>query len=211
VRGTRCHSAWQPNPGRRSTYRRGKSVQTTGATSESDKWRIEPAIPGTLAAGAAGSLNEDICLLFFAARRREVVDEAPCPIQCLYADNPANVARTRRLWFRPFVLDNGTRIELPPLAEISLDGLVKPESGMCWYAALPELSTLADSMSEPSRSRLIVLENGAPLGPQHSAHDTIRSAGGGRLAHWNSTLYFSTSNNSDPRTNGRSYTALVPG
>ena len=25
---------WQPNPGRRSTYRCGKSVQTTGATSE---------------------------------------------------------------------------------------------------------------------------------------------------------------------------------
>ena len=30
---TRCHSAWQPNPGRGSTYRRGKSVQTTGTTS----------------------------------------------------------------------------------------------------------------------------------------------------------------------------------
>jgi hypothetical protein len=30
---TRCQSAWQPNPGRRSTYRRGKTVQTTGATS----------------------------------------------------------------------------------------------------------------------------------------------------------------------------------
>ena len=29
----RCHSAWQPNPGRGSTYRRGKTVQTTGATS----------------------------------------------------------------------------------------------------------------------------------------------------------------------------------
>jgi len=28
-----CPSAWQPNPGRRSTYRRGKSVQTTGTTS----------------------------------------------------------------------------------------------------------------------------------------------------------------------------------
>jgi hypothetical protein len=25
----RCHSAWQPSPGRRSTYRRGKTVQTT--------------------------------------------------------------------------------------------------------------------------------------------------------------------------------------
>ena len=32
----RCHSAWQPNPGRGSTYRRGKTVQTTGATSACD-------------------------------------------------------------------------------------------------------------------------------------------------------------------------------
>ena len=30
----RCPSAWQPNLGRRSTYRRGNSVQTTGTTSE---------------------------------------------------------------------------------------------------------------------------------------------------------------------------------
>src|SRR5215207_6874432 len=29
----RCPSAWQPNPGRRSTYRRGKIVQTTGTSS----------------------------------------------------------------------------------------------------------------------------------------------------------------------------------
>src|SRR5215208_5522403 len=28
-----CPSAWQPNLGRRSTYRSGKTVQTTGATS----------------------------------------------------------------------------------------------------------------------------------------------------------------------------------
>jgi transposase InsO family protein len=31
---TRCPSARQPNPGRRSTYRRGKVVQTTGTSSE---------------------------------------------------------------------------------------------------------------------------------------------------------------------------------
>src|SRR5882757_2914775 len=31
---TRCPSAWQPNPGRGSTYRRGKAVQTTGTTSK---------------------------------------------------------------------------------------------------------------------------------------------------------------------------------
>ena len=39
----RCHSAWQPDPGRGSTYRRGKYVQTTGTTSSynlSDKKSI---------------------------------------------------------------------------------------------------------------------------------------------------------------------------
>jgi hypothetical protein len=30
---TSRHSAWRPNPGRRSTYRRGESVQTTGTSS----------------------------------------------------------------------------------------------------------------------------------------------------------------------------------
>jgi len=30
---TNRHSAWRPNPGRRSTYRRGNSVQTTGTSS----------------------------------------------------------------------------------------------------------------------------------------------------------------------------------
>jgi hypothetical protein len=30
----RCPSAWQPNHGRRSTYRRGKTVQTTETTSK---------------------------------------------------------------------------------------------------------------------------------------------------------------------------------
>src|SRR5664279_4229180 len=30
---TRCPSAWRHNPGGRSTYRRGKSVQTTGTSS----------------------------------------------------------------------------------------------------------------------------------------------------------------------------------
>src|ERR1700674_3076793 len=30
---TRCHSAWQPKPGRGSTYRRGDFVQTSGTSS----------------------------------------------------------------------------------------------------------------------------------------------------------------------------------
>jgi hypothetical protein len=40
----RCHSAWQPNPGRGSTYRRGKSVQTTGTTSWFDSRTVTTSL-----------------------------------------------------------------------------------------------------------------------------------------------------------------------
>jgi len=33
---TRCHSAWQPKPGKGSTYRRGDFVQTSGTSSQPD-------------------------------------------------------------------------------------------------------------------------------------------------------------------------------
>jgi hypothetical protein len=35
ARNRKSAARWQPNPGRRSTYRRGDSVQTTGTTSPS--------------------------------------------------------------------------------------------------------------------------------------------------------------------------------
>lgn len=56
------------------------------------------------------------------------------------------------------------------------------------------------------RSRdALLLENGRPLGPANSAHEEIRIAGGGRFSHWKGSLYFSSSDNTDPRTNGRIY------
>jgi len=62
------------------------------------------------------------------------------------------------------------------------------------------------------RSELVLLENGKPLGPAHSAHADIRKEGLGRYSHWGArTLWFSTSDNSDPRTNGREYKVMCPG
>jgi hypothetical protein len=61
-------------------------------------------------------------------------------------------------------------------------------------------------------STLVLLENGKPLGPAHSAHADIRKLGEGRYSHWGArTLWFSTSDNSDPRTNGREYKVAYPG
>jgi len=54
-------------------------------------------------------------------------------------------------------------------------------------------------------------EDGQPLGPSDSLHTDIGALGGGRFSLWNDGfLYFSASDNSDPRTNGRQYTLALP-
>jgi hypothetical protein len=80
--------------------------------------------------------------------------------------------------------------------------IVRPEQGRCFVAELPKgLRTDADL-----GSKLVLLENGVPLPLAHSAHADIRSLGGGRYSHWHESLYFATSDGSDPRSNGRVYT-----
>lgn len=54
-------------------------------------------------------------------------------------------------------------------------------------------------------STLRLLENGRELGPPHATHSEIREKGGGRYSHWGTSLYFSASDSSDPRSNGRTY------
>ncbi len=52
---------------------------------------------------------------------------------------------------------------------------------------------------------LILLEDDTPLTAPHTAHDEIRRLGRGRYSHWGRRIYFSTSDNTDPRRNGRVY------
>ncbi len=68
----------------------------------------------------------------------------------------------------------------------------------------------ADTAGGPETSQLIIRENGIALGPRHALHDQIRSNGGGTFSHWNGNLFFSTSDNSDPRSNGRIYSIASP-
>ncbi len=79
------------------------------------------------------------------------------------------------------------------------------DAGHCFIlAAMPRHWELPD----PRRSRLLVVEDGRPLGPSHASHDEIRALGGGRFSHWGAQLFFSTSDNSDPTSNGRTYTLV---
>lgn len=82
-----------------------------------------------------------------------------------------------------------------PLANIT------PEAGNCWTAPLPDYLP----SDQESASSLVLFEDDHPLGPGHQSHDNIRKKGAGHYSHWGAQLYFSTSDNTDPRSNGRRY------
>jgi len=79
---------------------------------------------------------------------------------------------------------------------------IRPEQGFCYIASL-RLGREGDSKGKSACS---LLEDGKPLGPARAAHADIRQLGQGRYSHWTQTaLYFSASDNTDPRANGRKY------
>ena len=64
-------------------------------------------------------------------------------------------------------------------------------------------------MSAPTRSPLVVLEDGKVLAFRHMQHADIRTLGRGGYSHWGHHLILSTSDNSDPNANGRLYQIAV--
>lgn len=93
------------------------------------------------------------------------------------------------------------RVELkPPFVQ---------DEGHMYGVRLPS-SWLSDSSDEQRLSTVKVWEDSMELGPAHSVHTTIRAIGHGAYSHWLGYLYFSSSDNTDPNTNGRTYTVEVP-
>ena len=88
---------------------------------------------------------------------------------------------------------------------IPLQAPFHPQSGFSYAVELPTLEASADTAAEPRRSHLMLYEDGAILGLAHSIHDHIARYGKGRHSHWGPKLYFSSSDNSDPNTNGHTY------
>lgn len=81
-------------------------------------------------------------------------------------------------------------------------------SESAWTARLPLDADEGDSTADSRRSQWILLEDALPLGPAHALHADIESKGRGRYSHWKNVLIFSTSDNTDPRINGRTYTLV---
>jgi|CZKI01.1.fsa_nt_gi hypothetical protein len=86
-------------------------------------------------------------------------------------------------------------------------GHIRSDGGFAYIAPThhPELSEELD----PSLG--VVLENGVPLSRLAGAkHADIRKIGKGRTSFWGRYIHFSTSDNSSPATNGRTYEIRYP-
>lgn len=124
-----------------------------------------------------------------------------------------HVFGTRRAYARPQYDDRGERVpEQVTVDESTLQPLVGPfrrEHGFAWQVPLPQFADVADDMSAPTRSPLVVLEDGKVLAFRHTQHADIRAIGRGAFSHWGHHLILSTSDNSDPNANGRLYQIAV--
>ncbi len=89
------------------------------------------------------------------------------------------------------------------------------EKGHCYKAPFPRGTDLLwhfspDVPGSHYQSRLTLLEDGELLGPAHTPHNRIVVEGFGRYSNWQDVVYFSGSDNQDPRTSGRTYRVSYP-
>lgn len=82
----------------------------------------------------------------------------------------------------------------------------KHEKGYAYQAFLNSQHMSSHKKTSPAQ----LLENGINLGPANSLHDIIRNTGAGKFSFWHDIVYFSASDNSDPRVNGKRYEVYWP-
>ncbi len=98
----------------------------------------------------------------------------------------------------------------PTLAEAIAPASMRPEAGHNTTASVSIPVPFPyvvpwDTGDDPHASDGVVTEDERPLGPGHALHEDIRTLGGGRYSLWAGSVYFSSSDGTDPATNGRAY------
>ena len=85
-----------------------------------------------------------------------------------------------------------------------------PGEGHMFYASVAGYGHLADDVSKThDDSSASLFEDTKQLQYPHSLHDEIVKYGEGRFSHWGEWVLFSSSDNYDPRSNGRSYRLVI--
>jgi hypothetical protein len=84
-------------------------------------------------------------------------------------------------------------------------------SDLAFYVKAPSLDQLSDTPESETKSPFLLYENATPLGPAHAEHAEIEKYGHGRFSHWSGAGFiFSSSDGTNPLTNGRTYWAVIP-
>lgn len=92
---------------------------------------------------------------------------------------------------------------------------VQEETGYAYRSPLHDvdgqiLETQFGAWDRRTRQGVALLENGREMGFHASSLRQIREVGHGASLQWGPTFFFSTSDNSDPKNNGRTYAIVFP-
>lgn len=167
----------------------------------------------------------DECALPLSRQWGERSTRTPLPIAItdVLAEIPDLAALMRRFAYEADDAQSEPTRFAPPLPRVIADGngrwrIDSPllrEEGHCWQFDLAHiemasaLAAVADDVGLWRRSTLRLFENDGELGPGHALHFRIRADGAGLYSHWQNRLLFSTSDNSNPNTNGRAYSFTI--
>ena len=131
-----------------------------------------------------------------ASLQRGAMEPLPLPNceACIAGFAPGSLCGRRALDYRE-PIDASPRLDYGDWSELRLE-VSQKERGHCHIAVLPPGMTLSEYQ---------LFEDSCLLGPAEALHDDIRQHGGGRYSLWGRSVYFSASDNSDARYNGRTY------
>jgi len=115
---------------------------------------------------------------------------------CVMFFAPGEAGGRRAVQYSELDKEDGNRLRIEFPSEVIIEGIQK-EAGFCHIVSLP--------LGLEPRG-LVLLEDGKALGPADTLHDDIRKLGEGRYHIGRTSLYFSASDGSDARRNGRVYT-----
>jgi SAM-dependent methyltransferase len=94
--------------------------------------------------------------------------------------------------------------------EIKISENIHHQKDNAFEFSLSKYQDYADTDGLHYKSRVLMFEDGILLGFPHALHASIQTIGEGRFCHWKDKVFFASSDNSDPRTNGKKYTLRIP-
>jgi hypothetical protein len=87
---------------------------------------------------------------------------------------------------------------------------LSPLEGYAYKVSIPQLSSFGDTAEWATRSPAVMCEDDHQIGPGHAPFLEIVQKGAGRFSHYNDMVVFSSSDNTDPNSNGRRYKIVIP-